>query len=175
MKKNIILILGIVICSCSSAPKDLDHHIEQIAFKTLKFRRPEGIVVDPKAGPGGVDYQRPVGESLDCQSLSVFYDKIPFKEATQCLKNADDQATLKFKVIRDPEPVLKIDFDEDNPHVCFKRYFESIYVPREIVFLAKSPQLEMDKYSCFSSSSSFQSTSSCFNALSISGLDCIDL
>lgn len=151
--------LGFVILfhvSCSGSPTkkaSLRYPIQQIAFSTLKFRRPPGLEMDPAAGPGGMDYQTkfPVADNFSCEDPYRFFNSIDFKKGSQCLASLKHITSFEFKVIRDPQPFLELVFDEENQNKCLLEIFSKIALPREIVFLAKSKKLEIDQFSCFSS------------------------
>lgn len=165
----LLLILG----SCSHGRKTTpssgkpirEHALKQLIPYTLKIRRPTSPGADPKAGPGGTDYQSdPLpDENFDCREVSWLFREIDLVEARACLAVLSapptpdsEQAAKKpishllFTVRWLPVPELELDasgFDEGSAANCLKKVLSHLPVPREIFFQSN----EGDRLACYSS------------------------
>lgn len=137
---------GIIFSACSSAPV-LEKEIRQIDAHHIRVRRPVGESADPKAGPGGIDFQsQPLPNSqLDCQKLEDFLSGISLPAVSQCLiqlQNLTDQKgrfELEYELLLSSSPEWVLTQDEDRPN-CLNQALPNIPVPREIIYVAESPE-----------------------------------
>jgi hypothetical protein len=125
--------------------------IDRIALINLHFRRPQGAAADPKAGPGGEDYQsKPLPNSrLDCEPAEKLFAGLNLDAIRACLSTSnlsDQDFILTYSVQKSIQPVLKLRKEEpvkkgksgkkEKPRrpSCVDELLGEIPVPREIYF-----------------------------------------
>jgi len=151
MKKEIIFTLTAftVGLSCSSVPKN-EHNIHRIFSNNVHIRRPIGQGADPKAMPGGEDYQsKPLpNEKYDCEKLQSLFKEVRLNKFMECISNITTPVTLQYLLIREPRPYFVLEENEQNKSPeCLKQTLEKIPVPREILFQSD----ENNGFECYSS------------------------
>jgi hypothetical protein len=142
------LLTGIVLSGCSSVNQvELENSrawIDKMVLVNLHYRRPPGAAADPKAGPGGVDYQsQPLPNShIDCEPFEKLFRGLRLSEIRACLGSANLNAQdfiLTYSVQKSIQPQLVLHKEEVKPNhpqrpECLDRLLSVIPVPREIYF-----------------------------------------
>jgi hypothetical protein len=151
----------VLLGSCTHSRKTQSQPAREYALKqlipyTLKVRRPLSPGANPKAGPGGIDYQSdPLpGPGFDCQDVNWLFREFKLKELRECLAfvvipspPAPTITELKFNVRWQAVPELVLETDEETPE-CLRALIPRIPVPREVFFQSYD---EQGKISCYSS------------------------
>ena len=137
--RKIIFLLFFLLGGCSSTPTN-QVPLETVLASPLRVRRPPGPGASPYVGPGGVDYQSdPLpNERYDCKNFDFLFQKMDLASIQKCLKSIDKTKKVFYTLMKGPEPVLRLNYDEEETPQCLKRVFEEIPVPREIFFQAWS-------------------------------------
>jgi 1-acyl-sn-glycerol-3-phosphate acyltransferase len=138
---------------CAGSPKNT-FTLTEFWAAPIRVRRPEYAPSDPKAGPGGVDYQSTPApdKSYNCEEPRSLLSKLDFSVVTACLRKIQTEGTVeeskkvKYFLELGPQPTLKLDEDPEKP-TCLRSALPEIPVPREIFFHA----LREEQVSCFSS------------------------
>jgi hypothetical protein len=112
--------------------------VTQLLFvDSLRVRRPEGKVIDPKESPGGTDYRRKPApdEKLDCQTVSSFLSaQGSGQKLRACLSSIHDSVQVTYRLMRDAQPVLVLQKEENTPP-CLLETLPKLPLPRELVYV----------------------------------------
>lgn len=149
LARPLILALGLALGggACSSGPRGGGGEAEgnwievpQLVFKSLRFRRPPGRAVDPRAIPGGIDYspQHTPTAQMDCRPPGELFKGVPLKQLGACLESAGE-ATWAYRVRLEHQPFLEL-LEPERAPACVREKFAKIPLPREVFFLAPDPE-----------------------------------
>ena len=143
------LVLAYVGCA-HKAPKN-DHAVAKVLPSVIRIRRPPGEGADPQAGPGGVDYtSHPKPDAkFDCQPVAALFSAEQLKAVRDCLVSLKAPMTVKYRLLRDAEPVLTLKDPTEQTPDCVKKDLARIPVPREIFFEGRTS--EDEPLQCYSS------------------------
>lgn len=134
-----------MLASCSEIPDD---HVSLTAIEAypLRVRRPTSPPADPKAGPGGLDYQaNPLPtKTLDCVEPESLFEKMNLEAITGCLAGLTN-TNVYYSLDRNAQPVFRLDKNDDTP-ACLVATLSELPVPRELFFRAKNKKGDLTCY-----------------------------